>query len=112
MKRVLIVDDEPLIRLGLAKALKDLAEVEAVESGKEASSRFASSSYDVCFLDVYLPDVNGIDVLREIRRLSPETIVVMMTAYADEEMRNTIGEEAHRFLEKPLDLGLVKSIVQ
>jgi two-component system response regulator PilR (NtrC family) len=112
MKRILIVDDEPLIRFSLSRALKGLAEVETADTGSNANARITSCFYDICFLDICLPDINGLDIMREISRKSPETKVVIMTAYADDSVRKKIDKEAYRFLEKPLDLSQVKAIVQ
>ena len=111
VKRVLIVDDEPLIRSGLSKALKGLAVVETADSGAQAIARVNTRFYDVCFLDVLLPDMSGIDVMRQIQKTSPTTRIVVMTAYADEPTREMIRREAYRFMEKPLDLSQIKEIV-
>jgi len=111
VKRVLIVDDEPLIRSGLSKALKGLAVVETAESGAQAIARVAARFYDVCFLDFLLPDLNGLDVMRRIQQTSPNTKIAIMTAYADEATREIIRREAFRLLEKPLDLSQIKEIV-
>ena len=111
MKRVLIVDDEPLIRSGLSKALKGLAVVETAESGAQAIAQVDTRFYDVCFLDVFLPDVSGLDVMRRIRKTSPNTRIAVMTAYADETTRDIVRREAYRFLEKPLDLSQIREIV-
>jgi DNA-binding NtrC family response regulator len=111
VKRVLIVDDEPLIRSGLSKALKGLAVVETADSGAQAMACIAARFYDVCFLDLLLPDIGGLDVMRRIRKTSPNTKVAIMTAYANEAMAETIRREADRFLEKPLDLSQIREIV-
>ncbi len=112
MKRILIVDDEPLIRSGLSKALGGLAVVETAASAAQAIARVDSRFYDVCFLDVFLPDMSGIDVMRQIQKTSPNTEIVVMTAYADETTREMIRREACRFMEKPLDLSQIKEIVR
>jgi two-component system response regulator PilR (NtrC family) len=111
VKRVLIVDDEPLIRSGLSKALKGLAVVETADSGAQAIARINTRFYDVCFLDVFLPDASGLDLMRTIQKLSPTTRIAVMTAYADETTREVIRKEAYRFLEKPLDLSQIREIV-
>ena len=111
MKSVLIVDEEPLIRSGLSKALRDIAVVDTASSGKQASSRISGCFYDVCILALFLPDVSGLDVMREIKKKSPETKVVIMTAYADEATRLIIEQEAYRFVEKPMDLSEIREIV-
>jgi two-component system response regulator PilR (NtrC family) len=112
VKRVLIVDDEPLIRSGLSKALGGLAVVETADSGAQAMARVNTRFYDICFLDVFLPDVSGLDVMRRIQKTSPNTKIAVMTAYADETTREMIGREAYRFLEKPLDLSQIREIVR
>ena len=112
VKRILIVDDEPLIRSGLSKALRGIAVVDTADSGEQANARLNASCYDVCFLDVVLPDVSGLDVMQQIKKTSPNTKIVIMTAYADETTRERIGREAHRFLEKPLDLSQIREIAR
>ena len=111
MKRILIVDDEPLIRSGLSKALRGVAVIETADCGAQAIARVNTRFYDVCFLDVVLPDVSGIEVMRQIQKKSPDTKIVVMTAYADETTREIILREAYRFMEKPLDLSQIKEIV-
>jgi YesN/AraC family two-component response regulator len=111
VKRILIVDDEPLILSGLSKALRGIAVVETADSGEQANARVNGSFYDVCFLDVVLPDASGLEVMQRIKRTSPNTKIVIMSAYADETTREIIGREADRFLEKPLDLSQIKEIV-
>jgi DNA-binding NtrC family response regulator len=111
VKRILIVDDEPLIRSGLSKALKGVAVVETADCGEQAITRVNTRFYDLCFLDVLLPDVSGLDVMKRIQKTSPDTRIVMMTAYADEATQEMIRREAYQFMEKPLDLSQIREIV-
>ena len=112
MKRVLIVDDEPLIRSALSKALKGIAVVETAATGEQANARVRARSYDLCFLDVVLPDVSGLEVMQQIKKTSPKTKIVIMTAYATDTVREEIQKEAYRFMEKPLNLAQIKEIVR
>jgi DNA-binding NtrC family response regulator len=112
VKRILIVDDEPLILSGLSKALKGIAVVETADTGEQATARVRACSYDVCFLDVVLPDVSGLEVMQQIKKMSPNTEVVIMTAFATDTMREEIRKEAYRFMEKPLHLSQIKEIVR
>jgi DNA-binding NtrC family response regulator len=112
VKKVLVVDDQPLIRAGLSRALKGIAVVDTADSAKQANDRMSTCFYDVCIVDAFLPDVRGLAVIREIIRKSPNTKVVVMTAYADEAMREIIEKEAYRFIEKPLDLAEIREIVE
>jgi len=67
-KRILVVDDEQLLLQGLGKALQtDAAEVITVETGEAALAEIASSPCHLCFLDVFLPDMDGTDVLKKIK---------------------------------------------
>jgi DNA-binding NtrC family response regulator len=112
LKRILIVDDEPLIRSGLSRALKDIAVVETAETGEQATARVTASSFDVCFLDIVLPDVSGLVVMQQIKKMSPNTKIVIMTAYASDTTKEEIRKEAYLFMEKPLNLSQIKEIAR
>jgi DNA-binding NtrC family response regulator len=105
MKSVLIIDDDPLIRKTLSGHLsKQGFEVHLAEEGEEGVQKFREHNPDVVLLDVRLPDIDGIEVLRQIRDLSKKTYVLMMTAYDD--MRTTVEAiklGAFEYLVKPLN---------
>lgn len=114
MKRILIVDDEPLLLQGLGKALQnDTADVVMTETGEAALKEIASSEFHLCFLDVFLPDINGTEVLKRIMALSPKTKVIMMTAgVINNSMKETIEKIAYMFITKPFDLLQVKMLAK
>src|SRR4030066_1479511 len=105
MKSVLIIDDDPLIRKTLSGHLsKQGFEVHLAEEGEEGVRKFREVGPDVVLLDVRLPDIDGLEVLRQIRDLSKKTYVLMMTAYDD--MKTTIEAVklgAFEYLVKPLN---------
>jgi DNA-binding NtrC family response regulator len=111
--KVLIVDDEPLILRSLARAIKrHNVEVHAVDRAADALSEIRTSSFDLIFLDIVLPDGNGIDIMTEVKMVSPETKVVVMSAsLLSEESENIIEEHALCFMSKPFTLLQVKSIL-
>ena len=79
---ILIVDDEPIIRANLAEFLQ--AEgfgVEAVGSGEDALDRVVRQKFDVALCDINLPGLDGLEVLERLARVSPETFVILITAY-------------------------------
>jgi len=80
--RVLVVDDEPLIRWSLTETLKDAGHTVA-EAGNAESTllRLTDGHFDVVLLDYRLPDSNDLNLLSAIRRLSPQSAVIMMTAH-------------------------------
>jgi len=105
MKSVLIIDDDPLIRKTLSGHLsKQGFDVHLAEEGEEGIRKFKESNSDVVLLDVRLPDIDGIEVLRQIRDLNKKTYVLMMTAYDD--MKTTVEAVklgAFEYLVKPLN---------
>ena len=114
MMRVLIVDNETFLLQGLGMALQsDATEVKAVETGSAALREVAAASYDLCFLDIYLPDINGLEVLKSIKEASPRTKVVMMTAgVVTAAMQASIEKSADMFLTKPFDLLQVRMLMK
>lgn len=114
MNRILIADDEAFLLQGLSRALQNPATyVMMVETGAEAVAEVASSFYQLCFLDLYLPDLDGTKVLERIKEISPATKVVMMTAgIVSNEMKDSIENSAYMFITKPFELLQVKMIVK
>ncbi len=106
---VLVVDDEELIRDTLAEYLtgEGLA-VTACASGEEALERAARQRFDVALCDVQLPGIDGLTLLDQLQRLSPETFVLLITAYATvENAVEAFQRGAHDYLMKPILLDEV-----
>jgi DNA-binding NtrC family response regulator len=83
-KSILIIDDEENLRKFLSKSLaRDGFEVQTAGTGKEGLALFQKDGADVVILDVRLPDIYGLEVLREILAVQKETAVIMITAYGD-----------------------------
>ncbi|WP_028318247.1 response regulator [Desulfobulbus elongatus] len=103
---VLIVDDEEEFRDMTAKRLskRDL-QCECAPDGDTALGMIAEKSYDVVLLDVKMPGRDGIETLREIKRIAPMTEVVMLTGHASVESGiNGIRYGAFDYLMKPMEL--------
>lgn len=113
MKKIMIVDDDPLVLLGLKKYLRKFCdEVKHAAYGSVALSGIGSCHYDLCFLDINLPDANGLDIMDRILAISPETKIVIMTAgHVEEEARRRISKSAHFFITKPFELENIEAIV-
>lgn len=103
---VLLVDDEDTIRLFLEKTLRDEGyEAVTAASGGEALELTRSELPDLILLDLKLPDINGIDVLMQIKETVPEVCVVMLTAFGDIETAvSAIKKGAFDFVSKPVNL--------
>ena len=107
MMRILIVDDEPAVASLLADAIQDQGhEATIVHRGREALARLGEQPYDAVFLDVLMPEMSGIEVLRRIRATHPTLPVIVITGHAQQEEL----EEARRLgvsevIEKPFILN-------
>jgi two-component system, NtrC family, response regulator AtoC len=114
MKRILIVDDEQLLLHGLEKALRtDATEVTTAETAEAALTKIAATPCQLCFLDVFLPDRCGTEILPEIKTISPKTKVVVMTAgVISNAMKEIIEKNAYMFITKPFDLLQVRMLAK
>ena len=113
--RVLVVDDEPLIRWALVETLTDAGH-EATEAGDAKAAiealYTARTPFDVVLLDLRLPDASGLAVLVQIRRQSPETQVILMTAYGTSEVvADALDLGAFRVVPKPLEMSDLSNLV-
>jgi len=81
--RILVVDDELIVRDSLKDWLtEDGFQVDAAESGPDALEKLAKQNYHLMLLDIKMPDMDGVEVLKRAREMRPDLAVVMMTAYA------------------------------
>jgi CheY-like chemotaxis protein len=82
--KVLVVDDEPDVRQVFELALsRNGFEVTPVESGPDALRAAECSFYELAFVDIAMPGMDGLETLKQLRELSPRTQVVMITAFMD-----------------------------
>lgn len=112
-KRLLLVDDEPLILKGLKYSLEqDEYEVDSAADGEEALRMFAGGQYDLILLDVMLPELNGIEVCQRIRERS-NVPIIMLTAKG-EDMDKILGLEygADDYMTKPFNILEVKARIK
>lgn len=88
MKQILIVEDHAIVRLGIIRLLQDLlpmpVAIEEAASGAEALDRIASHPFDMVLLDLSLPGRNGLDLLKQLRRLHPKLPVLVLSMYPEE----------------------------
>jgi len=112
--RVLVVDDEPLVRWAVAETLADSG-FHVLEAGdaKGALGFVRGAHTDAVLLDLRLPDCDDLGVLSAIRQLSPKTPVILMTAYGSPE----VLDEARRLgafavVDKPFELNELAPLIQ
>ncbi|MEV8388413.1 MULTISPECIES: response regulator transcription factor [unclassified Streptomyces] len=111
MIRVLIADDERLMRAGIRLILENAEDIEVVAEaadGREAVAACRERTIDVALLDIQMPGTDGIAAAEEIARISPATYVVMLTAFGEEQsVTRSLRVGASGFLLKdtgPMDL--------
>lgn len=104
MRSILIIDDEKNIRRSLDMILTgEKYKVQTAETGKEGIAACKKSGYDLVFLDLLLPDINGIEVLKEIKKVRENIVVVMMSGHGTiENAVESLKFGAYDFIEKPL----------
>src|SRR5690349_24458276 len=100
---ILVVDDESEIREGLELLLNmEGYAASSAESGEAGLAMLEETPFDLLLLDVSLPDRNGLDLLREIRRRDPHLAVVLITAYGSIDMaRQAFKSGAQDYITKP-----------
>jgi two-component system response regulator AtoC len=113
-KRVLIVDDEKAIRWSLGEALTNAGyEVGEAPNGAAALKKFEEDPADCVVLDLKLPDIDGIKVLKKLKEADGDLPVVMMTAYGEVETAvEAIRAGAYDFIQKPFQLEKMKIAIR
>jgi two-component system response regulator AtoC len=103
--RVLVADDEAVIRELLRRRLgNDGLEVETAADGDEAIARIRARFVNVLITDLQMPGVDGVELLRRTREESPDTVVIVMTAFAwMKSASDAVKLGAHDYLQKPFD---------
>lgn len=114
MGRILIVDDEKSMRELLTIMLrKDGHETVMAEDGLKAVNLIKEDIFDLVITDVKMPRMDGVDVLKAVKDASPETIVIMITAYATAETAvEAMKEGAYDYILKPFKVDEIKLVIR
>ncbi|MDL1963081.1 MAG: sigma-54 dependent transcriptional regulator [Deltaproteobacteria bacterium] len=114
MAKILVVDDDQGMREFLEILLiREGYEVISASGGKEALCLCKKYKFDLAITDLKMPKVDGIDVLKSIKEISPETMVILITAYASGETAVAAMQEgAYDYLEKNFDVDDLKAVIK
>ena len=112
-KPILIVDDEKNIRLTLSQALETLgAEIDTAANGEEALAKLKGREFGLILLDIRMPGMDGMEVLRRVREIRPDIRIIMITAYGTiESAVEALKLGAVDFLQKPFDPEEIRELV-
>jgi DNA-binding NtrC family response regulator len=111
---ILIVDDDFGVTVTLADILDDLGYAVAVTGdGYRAIEMVRESNYDVALMDIEMSKINGLEIFRKVKHISPLTRVMMMSTYSVGDLvREALKEGAYGILYKPLDLDKVLYFIE
>ncbi|GAH37770.1 unnamed protein product, partial [marine sediment metagenome] len=113
-RKILLVDDEPHVLELLSVALEEEGyTILLANNGKEALAQLKKEQPQVVLLDIRMPGLDGVEVLRRIKEINQASSVIMMTAYgAMDTVVKVIQLGAYDYLTKPLDLEKVKVLIR
>ena len=104
-QRILVVDDEQIIRESLSFILKKEGySVEEAGNGKDALAKHESNAFDIIITDIEMPEMKGVDLLKQIRQRTPQALVVIITAFGSVETAvQALREGAADYILKPIN---------
>jgi two-component system, NtrC family, response regulator AlgB len=114
MARLLIVDDEKNIRANLASFFESLGhQVQLAESGRQARALIEAAPFELVMTDFRMAEMNGLELLSEIKKRRPETMVILMTAYATvENAVAAMKAGAFDYVTKPFSLEQIQHLAE
>jgi len=114
MPKILIVDDEKDSAYIIGKILELKGyEVESVNSGYEAIEKTKKTQFDLCLLDIKLPDINGVEVFLNLKEVNSHIRVIMMTGFAVEQLiEKAIKQGAYACIHKPFDMEKLFELIK
>jgi CheY-like chemotaxis protein len=115
-KRILIVDDEKKVAFFLQESLEDLGEnyqVISAETAEAALQEIESQPFDLIITDLRMPDINGLELMQRVRAISPETRMILITAYGSDEVEAEARRlQAYSYFTKPFHIEDFMETVQ
>lgn len=106
MSRIMLVDDEPMVLKALGRVLhRSKHEVECYDCPEKALKRFHTATFDLVISDYRMPLMDGVAFLSQVKRLQPDVMRIILSAYGDlGSLKSAINEaEIYRFISKPWD---------
>ena len=110
---VMILDDEPIVCERLRSTLEKVnLDIETFTDPNEAIKRFAEKKFQILITDLKMKELDGIEVLKLVQKVSPETKVIIITGFATvEKAREALKIGAYDFIAKPFKLSQLRDLV-
>ena len=100
--RILVIDDEDIVRISCNRALTPEGyEVDVAAGGAEGLGLFAKGKYDLVLIDLKMPGIDGLEVLKQVRQSHPLQGILIMTGYNAPDNATSLSFEGSEYLEKP-----------
>ena len=111
---ILVVDDLGNIRLTLGGVLEDKGyNVVTAEDGYQAIEAVKKTHFDIIFMDIKMPGIDGVQTFGEVKKIDPKAVVIMMTAYSVEDLvKRAVSEGVYTCIYKPFDIEKVIALVE
>jgi two-component system response regulator AtoC len=111
---ILISDDDEVMCQTLSDVLKKMSyAVSSIQTGNDALSLLQDNFFDLILLDIRLPDINGLDILKKIKEIDSDPFVIVMTAYADVQTAVTAMKAgAYDYINKPFEIDELKLTIK
>jgi len=112
--KILLLEDDYIYRISVCEYLQSLGyEVDGVSDGEQACAKVANTSYHLLILDIKVPEISGLDVLKYVRDLEISTPIIMMTSLTDiENIEKGYKFGCNEYLKKPFELAELRYRIQ
>lgn len=113
-KKILVVDDEKVVRDFLSRFLTlEYMQVKVAEGGLQAIAMAKEEQFDIIFVDMRMPNMDGLEALKELKKINPCSKYIMMTGYSiDKLLEQTGNEKIDAFIKKPFAIDEIASILE
>lgn len=111
--KIMVVDDDQGMRITLEGIFEEKGyAVVGAADGYQAIDLARETPFALIFMDIKMPGINGVDTYRQIKRIRPESVVVMMTGFSVEELvKEALNEGAYTIIYKPFDMDRINDII-
>jgi len=115
-QRVLVVDDQPNVAILLAASLETMGDefiLEVAHDGQAALAKIGQTAYTLLITDYKMSGLNGLQLAEQAHQISPETQIILMTAYGTDELRQMAGRlQLSGYIEKPFTVSQIRQLVE